>query len=251
MIEACTEPDFRMACVGLARRRLSYASSATRNLPALAMASMPRSGREPCAARPCTITSNQAKPLCATVSSRWLGSVTIAASARKCRATSSVPDEAYSSSATQATRMSPRRPLGLGARCRHHHRRDAALHVERAAAVELAVAVDSGIERIAVVAGERHRVVMAVEHQRAAAARTLGDADDRRPARTLLEAMHLEAALGEPGAAEIGDCRLAGAARHQVGIDGIDRHEALQEFDRIVAHFWPMTSSGVRPTIRA
>ena len=51
-----------------------------------------------------------------------------------------------------------------------------------------------------------------------------------------LEPVHLEAALAKPGAAEVADRLLAGATRNQIGIDGIDRHEALQQFDWIVAH---------------
>ena len=38
----------------------------TRTRPIFAIASMPRSGREPCAARPCTSTSRWTKPRCAT-----------------------------------------------------------------------------------------------------------------------------------------------------------------------------------------
>ena len=74
------------------------------------MASMPRSGREPCAARPSIVTVAQTKPRWAMVGSRWLGSVTMAASARKRSTTCSVPKLAYSSSATQATMMSPASP---------------------------------------------------------------------------------------------------------------------------------------------
>lgn len=51
--------------------------------------------------------------MCATVNSKWLGSVTIAASARKRATTSPVPNEACSSSATQATIRSPASPAAL------------------------------------------------------------------------------------------------------------------------------------------
>jgi acetylornithine deacetylase/succinyl-diaminopimelate desuccinylase-like protein len=49
--------------------------------PILAIASTPRSGREPCAATPVVSTSSQMKPLCATQTRSAVGSVTIAASA--------------------------------------------------------------------------------------------------------------------------------------------------------------------------
>ena len=48
----------------------------------VAIASTPRSGREPCAATPRVSISSHAKPLCATISCRSVGSATIAASAR-------------------------------------------------------------------------------------------------------------------------------------------------------------------------
>ncbi len=65
------------------------------------IASTPVAGSEPCAATPCVSTSSQAKPLCATATARFVGSPTIAASARRPLATTaSVPRLRYSSSAT-------------------------------------------------------------------------------------------------------------------------------------------------------
>ena len=55
----------------------------------------------------------------------------------------------------------PGRPEGAH---RAEDRGDAALHVEGAAAVEFSVAQE-GVERVALVARRRHRVVVAVEHQ--------------------------------------------------------------------------------------
>ncbi len=47
-----------------------------------AIASTPRSGRDPCAATPSVSTSSHRNPLCATQTSRPVGSVTMAASAQ-------------------------------------------------------------------------------------------------------------------------------------------------------------------------
>jgi hypothetical protein len=129
-----------------------------------------------------------------------------------------------------------------------HHRRHPALHVEGAAAVEPAVAHDR-IECVALVARRRHRVVVSVEHQRAAAAAAAGNADDRGPAGMILDPVHLEAARGEPGGAEICDPALPGAAGNEIGIDGIDADEFRQKSDRVVAH--RAISSGALPTMPA
>ena len=75
-----------------------------------AIASTPRSGRDPCAATPWVSTSSHRNPLCATQTSRPVGSVTMAASARTPAATASLPRLAYSSSHTPVTITSPRRP---------------------------------------------------------------------------------------------------------------------------------------------
>jgi hypothetical protein len=80
------------------------------------MASIPRSGRDPCAARPSTSTSTPTKPRCAIASFSQVGSATIAASARKRSSTASVPIEPASSSATAVTITSPRRLLRAASR---------------------------------------------------------------------------------------------------------------------------------------
>ena len=80
-----------------------------------AIASTPRSGREPCAARPRVSSSAQAKPLCATQARRWVGSVTTQASAPKRRSTACTPSLACSSSATAVTMTSPRSPPSAAA----------------------------------------------------------------------------------------------------------------------------------------
>ena len=71
---------------------------------------MPRSGREPWAAKPAVSTSNATKPLCAIATTSSVGSVTIAASAVVRRTSASVPTLPTSSSATAATITSPRKP---------------------------------------------------------------------------------------------------------------------------------------------
>ena len=73
-----------------------------------AIASTPRSGREPCAANPSVSISKSTNPLCATASRSSVGSVTITASGRLLEATAALPTLANSSSATAETITSPR-----------------------------------------------------------------------------------------------------------------------------------------------
>ena len=78
--------------------------------PILAIASTPRSGREPCAARPRVSMSKASQPRCAMQSRSSVGSATIAASALQRWRSGSVPMLAASSSATAVTMTSPRSP---------------------------------------------------------------------------------------------------------------------------------------------
>jgi hypothetical protein len=110
MSEECALPLPRRGCVGWARNSRSSPSIPTRTRPIFAIASMPRCGRDPCAARPIVSISKQTKPRCATASCISVGSVTIAASARVLAATASVPTLANSSSATAVSTTCPRRP---------------------------------------------------------------------------------------------------------------------------------------------
>src|SRR5688572_11413405 len=71
------------------------------------MASRPSSGRLPCAARPWVSTATHWNPLWATATSRLVGSVTTAASARQVRTSASAPRLECSSSTTAATISSP------------------------------------------------------------------------------------------------------------------------------------------------
>ena len=73
------------------------------------IASTPSAGREPCAARPSVSISAHTKPLWATHTRSPVGSVTIAASARRLLSTDCTPMLAYSSSATAVTITSPER----------------------------------------------------------------------------------------------------------------------------------------------
>src|SRR5579862_6294444 len=88
--------------------RACSASRATSTGPIFAMASTPRSEREPCAATPLVSISNATNPRCATASCSSVGSTTIAASAWTRSSTASVPTEPSSSSATRVRTTSPR-----------------------------------------------------------------------------------------------------------------------------------------------
>src|SRR6185312_16792739 len=94
-----------------------------------------------------------------------------------------------------------------------HHRRDATLHVEGAAAEHPAVA-DLGAQRVAVVV-EADRVDVTVEHERPTTAGTAHDPDDGRSAGPFLHPVHLEAAGGQPLAAVVGDRAFARPAGNQ------------------------------------
>ncbi len=82
----------------------------------MTIASTPRCGRDPWAARPSTVSSVQTKPLCAITISSSVGSVTTAASALTWRSASWTPMLACSSSATAATTTSPASPLSAASR---------------------------------------------------------------------------------------------------------------------------------------
>jgi hypothetical protein len=182
------------------------------------MASIPSSGREPWAARPSTTTSNHAKPLCANVTWRWLGSVTIAASAVNVSSTSSVPARELlvghaGHQDVAGQRAAGHRPCGGG-----DHGRHPAQHVEGPATVQPPVA-QQRVERVAVVPGETDGIEVAVEHERAAAAGAPDHPDDGGAPGASLQAVHLEAVGGQPGRAVVGDRRLARAAGDEVGVD--------------------------------
>ena len=109
----------------------SSSPSAVSTGPVLTIASTPRCGREPCAARPVTSTSCQTKPRCATTSAISVGSVTTAASARTLSRTSRTPRLSCSSSATAATTTSPARSSRAASRHAIERGRKPGLHVVR------------------------------------------------------------------------------------------------------------------------
>ena len=113
-----------------------------------------------------------------------------------------------------------------------HHRGDTGLHIEGPAPEHPAV-LDDGIERVAVVAGERNGVQVAVEHQVSSAAAATGDGNDRGAARSFLEAVDGEAARGEPVANEIRDHRLPRCPGHESRVDGVDADQVLKEPDGV------------------
>ena len=81
---------------------------------------------------------------------------------------------------------------------------------------------DDGLQRVAVETGKRHGVEVPVQHEAAAAASACGNGHDGRTTRCAFESVDGESAPGEPRADEVGDRRLPGGARHQVGVARVD-----------------------------
>jgi hypothetical protein len=79
-------------------------------------------------------------------------------------------------------------------------------------------------------AGHAHRVDVAVEHERPAAAGAAQHADDVGAVRRagVLYA-HVEPALAQPVRDVAGDLRLAGSTRDERGVDRVDCDELHQE----------------------
>ena len=114
-------------------------------------------------------------------------------------------------------------PVAGGRGARHHDRGQAALHVVGPAAVEASVADHRLVRTLHPV--DVDGVQVRVEHQRRAAAGAPRDADDARPAGERLVDGDVEPPIGEPRGDEGGDLGLAGPARHERRVDGVDRHE--------------------------
>jgi hypothetical protein len=110
------------------------------------------------------------------------------------------------------------------------HRRDATLHVLRAAAVQAAVAL--GRHKRIVHASDTHGVGVAAEHQRASLGAPLEHADDIRPAGRHRFHGHLEAEAPHRGGDGGGNFLLAWRARDERRVHGVDRDEIAQEADR-------------------
>ena len=158
----CRAADAAAATAG----RRSSASRPFSTRPISRMASRPSRGRLPCAARPSVSISTHSKPLCAMATCRSVGSVTTAPSARQRVTSASAPMLACSSSTTQAITSWPAAsPPDSAIDARGvDHRRHAALHVLRAAAVDAAVALGRIERRLH--AGHADGVDVAAEHQR-------------------------------------------------------------------------------------
>ena len=138
--------------------------------------------------------------------------------------------ECSSSTTAATTRRPAARPfcaIGAGS---GDHRRDAALHVLRAAAVQAAVALGRH-ERI-VHAGDAHRVGVAAEHQRASLRAPIEHADDIRAAGRHRFDGHLEADATHRGGDGGGNFLLAGRAGNERRVDGVDGDEIAKQADR-------------------
>jgi hypothetical protein len=118
---------------------------------------------------------------------------------------------------------------------RGDHRRDAALHVLRAAAIEPAVA-NLGLERPRH-AGDTDGIGVAAEHQRSARRATVKYADDVRASRRSIGDLHLETDRFELARNSPGDVGLATCTCRQRRIDRVDRDEIAQQRDgRVYSH---------------
>ena len=174
---------------------------------------MPRSGREPWAAKPAVSTSNATKPLWAIATTSSVGSVTIAASAVVRRTSASVPRLPTSSSATAATITSPRKLFADRGGADEHRRRERSLHVAGPAAVK--AAVPHRRRERALHPGDADGVHVRVQEQRAAAAGAARDPDDVGPSRGSLVELDLETGLAQPVGDERRDLALARPTRNR------------------------------------
>ena len=214
------------------RARFPSRDSPTSTPPIAAIASTPRSGREPCAATPAVSTSSHTNPLWATHTSRSVGSVTIAASARDLAGHALGADRLVLLVAHERDDHVAAQPGICDRGRRGHDRRHAALHVERAATVH-AVAVDP-----------RDRTAPACPRRRRCPCARRGAASGRRPSlgrwRSALarpgatsSTRAREAAALEPARRERRDLGLAGAAGHERRVDRFDLDEPREELGRL------------------
>ena len=176
--------------------------------PMAAIASTPRSGRDPCAARPSVATSNATKPLCAIATTSSVGSGTIAAVAssraderprcRRCR-----PPRRR----RRVTMTSPRSPsraaaaptsmiAASGPSCRRHRAR-AAGRPSCTGVNGLSMPATPTVSMCALSRSEAPPPV------------PRAIADDVRPSRSGLVQLDLEARLAQPAGDERGDLRLS------------------------------------------
>ena len=203
----------RNGWVGFARSRRSSSSMPTRTRPIFAIASMPRCGREPCAARPIVSTSRLTKPRWATATFISVGSVTIAASARTEAAIASVPTLANSSSETAVRMTSPRKPrLPASAVASMQAAR---LPFMSYAPRPYSRPPSSRGTNGSVMPGDADGVRVRIEDQRAPSAPPARDRDDVRPPRCRLRQRRVEPRSLAPLRDEAGDLHLAGPAERR------------------------------------
>ena len=206
------------------------------------MASTPMSQRLPCAARPVIVTSSHTKPRCAGMIASFVGSATMAPSARtplreqRARADAVVLLVGHGGDDDLAANRRLRGAPGAGA-----HRRDAALHVRRAAAVQPAVAL-FGVERSVNHSLDADDVEMSVEHQRASATRRPDARHEIRTADGRVLQLGDESPIVQHVAQEIRAFPLAGRTTRERRIARVDLHECARERARITGgnrrHLW-------------
>ena len=199
------------------------------------MASTPRCGREPCAARPVTSTSAQAKPLCATTTSSAVGSVTTAASARTRRqrllhADAGVLLVGHRGHHHVAGQAAPRH-LAAG----HQRGGQPGLHVVRPAPVE-AVAVHPRFVRGVGHALHAHRVQVAAQQQGPPAAGAGSPHQHAGPPGRGAQLGGLQAGVARPAGHERGDLLLARTAGHELRVHRVDGHQPRGQVGDPVAH---------------
>ena len=207
-----------------------------------AIASTPASGSEPCAARPAVSTSSQTKPLCATQTLSPVGSVTIAPSARRSRATAALPMLACSSSTTAVTITSPAAGRRASAAPAHiAAARPAFMSNEPRPCMRSPStrgSSGSAMPPAPTVSVWALRIRLRPPPVPRAVAITFGAAG-----RDLVDP-HLEAGALQPGGHVRGDRRLSRPAGHQRGVDGVDRDQLGQQGRALGRHAADATRRG-------
>src|SRR5690606_17569252 len=121
-------------------------------------------------------------------------------------------------------------PMGSGCSLHRgdHYRGDAGLHVERSPP-EQSVTLDTRIERIAVIPGQRDRIEMAVQHQRLSVTASPRNGHHRWTSRPGFQPVDLKAAFLEPGRGSVRDCRLPGSSRNEIRVRRLDADQLLEK----------------------
>ncbi len=194
-----------------------------------AIASTPRSGREPCAATPAVSTSSHRKPLWATHTSSAVGSVTIAASAH------TLSTRAPRSRCSRTPRRTP--PVTITSPAQSRAGRPARPASMIAASPPFMSKPPLPWSRPFSIRGEKGR---ACPRRRPRPCARSGAATGRRPCprrgrprsggRAATSRSETSSpARSQPAGRELRDRGLAGAARHEVGVDRVDRNELRDE----------------------